>query len=125
MGVNFLQEQRHKADQRIDQGQPAEDARTDRQASAKTNDQDGPRRRRGVLLGQTDQTKHQDHHRNGERRILRIHEHVPVVGRAQRQQEQRCKPGKRATDASAKPPRHCKADHADDGAEQAAGFKQL
>jgi hypothetical protein len=50
---------------------------------------------------------------------------MPVEGRAQRQQQQRREPGKRAADAPAKPPRHRKADHADDGTEQPAGFKQF
>ena len=102
-----------------------EDARTDREAGAKAHDQNSPGRGRWIFLGQTDQAQHQDHHRHGERRILRIHEHVPVEGRAQRQQQQRCKPGKRATDTPAEPPGDRKADDADDGAEQAAGFKQL
>ncbi len=82
VGVHLLQQQRYKADQSIDQGQPAEDARTDRQAGPKTDDQDRPRRRRGVFLGQADKSQHQDYHRNGERRILRVHEHMPVEGRA-------------------------------------------
>ena len=125
LGADFLEQQRHEADQGIEQCKPAEDARADRQAGAETDDQDGPRRGRGIFLGQADKAEHQDHHRNRERRILRIHEHVPVEGRAQRQQQQRRKPGKRAADAPAKPPRHRKTDHADDGAEQAAGFKQF
>ena len=118
-------EQRHKAGQGIDQGQAAQDARADRQAGAKTDDQDGPRRGRRVLLRQTDKAQHQDHHRNRERRVLRIHEHVAVEGGAQRQQQQRRQSGKRAADTPAQPPRHRKPDHADDGAEQAAGFKQF
>ena len=71
------------------------------------------------------QAEHQDHHRHGERRILRVHEHVPVEGRAQRQQQQRRESGERAADAPRQPPRHRKTDHADDGAEQAAGLEQL
>ena len=50
---------------------------------------------------------------------------MPVEGRAQRQQQQRRQPGKRAADAAAEPPCHRKTDQADDGAEQAAGFKQF
>ena len=125
MCADFIQQHRHKSDDRVNQGQPAEDARTDREAGAKADDQNRPRRGRRVFLGETDQAKHQDHHRDGERRILWIHEHVPVEGRAQRQQQQRRKPGKRATDTPAKPPGHRKANNADDGAEQAACFKQF
>ena len=79
----------------------------------------------GIFLGEADQAEHQDHHRDRERRVLRVHEHVPVEGRAQRQQQQRREPGQRAADAARQPPRHRKADHADDGAEQAARFKQF
>ena len=50
---------------------------------------------------------------------------MTVEGRAQRQQQQRREAGQRAADAAAKPPRHTQADDADDGAEQAAGFKQF
>ena len=99
--------------------------RTDRQAGAEADDQDGARRGLRIFLGQPDKAEHQDHHRNREWRVLRVHEHVPVEGRAQRQQQQRRESGQRAADAAAKPPRHAKADQADDGAEQAAGFKQL
>ncbi|OIQ71121.1 hypothetical protein GALL_472650 [mine drainage metagenome] len=83
--ADLLEQHRHKADHRINQGQPAEDTRTDREAGAEADDQDRPRRGRRIFLGQTDQAKHQDHHRHGERRILGIHEHVPVEGRAKRQ----------------------------------------
>jgi hypothetical protein len=76
-----------------------------------------------MFLSQTDKTEHQDHHRDGEWRILWIHEHVPIEGGTQRQQQQRGKSCKRATHTPAKPPGDRKADHADDGAEQAAGFK--
>ncbi len=123
--VNFLQEQRHEAGNGIDEREPAEDARTDRQAGAKTDDQDGPRRGRRIFLGQTDKAQHQDHHRNGEWRILRIHKHMPVEGRAQRQHQQRCEPRERAADTPAEPPCHRKSDHADERAEQAASFKQF
>ena len=99
--------------------------RADRQAGAEADDQDGARRGRGIFLGEAHQTQHQDHHRDGERRVLRVHEHVPVEGRAQRQQQQRRKPGERAADAARQPPRHGKADQADDGAEQAAGLEQF
>ena len=78
-----------------------------------------------IFLRQPDQAEHQDHHRNREWRVLRVHEHVPVEGRAQRQQQQRRESGERAADAAAEPPRHGKADQADDGAEQAAGFEQF
>ena len=50
---------------------------------------------------------------------------MPVEGRAQRQQQQRCEPGQRATDAPRQPPGHGKADQADDGTKQAARFKQF
>ncbi len=56
---------------------------------------------------------------------FRIHEHVPVEGGAQRQQQQRRQSGERATDTPAEPPGHGKPDHADDGAEQAACLKQF
>ena len=123
--ADLLEQQRHKADQRVNQREPAENPRTDRQAGAEADDQDRSRRRLRVFLGQTDQAQHQDHHRDGERRILGIHEHVPVEGGAQRQQQQRRKPGKGATDTPAKPPRDRKADDADGGAEQTARLKQL
>ena len=50
---------------------------------------------------------------------------MPVEGRAQRQHQQRCESRKRAADTPAEPPCHRKAYHADDGAEQAASFKQF
>ena len=50
---------------------------------------------------------------------------MPVEGRAQRQQQQRRNPRQRAADAPRQPPRHGKADHTDDGAEQAAGLEQF
>ena len=123
--ANFLDQQRDEADQRIDQRQPAENPAADGEAGAEADDQDGSRRGRGIFLGEAHQTQDQDHHRDGKRRVLRVHEHVPVEGRAQRQQQQRREPGKRAADAPRQPPGHGKADHADDGAEQAARFKQF
>ena len=50
---------------------------------------------------------------------------MPVERRTKRQQQQRCEAGKRAADAASQPPCHRKTDHTDDGAEQAAGFKQF
>ncbi len=125
VSMNFLQQQRHEAGKGINEREPAENARTDRQSGAKTDDQDGPRRGRRIFLGQTDKAQHQDHHRNGEWRILRIHKHMPVEGRAQRQHQQRSEPRKRATDSPAEPPCHRKTDHTDERAEQAASFKQF
>ena len=125
VAAELLEQQRRKTDRRIDHGQPAEDARTDRQAGAEADDQDGARGGLRIFLRQTDEAEHQDHHRNREWRILRVHEHVPVEGGAQGQQKQRCEPAQRAADTAAQPPRHRKPDQADDGAEQAAGFKQF
>ena len=79
----------------------------------------------GIFLGEAHEAQHQDHHRDGKRRVLRVHEHVPVEGRAQRKQQQRRQPGKRAADAPRQPPRHGEADQADHGAEQTAGFEQF
>ena len=125
VGSRLLEQQRHEADERIDQRQPAEDAATDRQAGAEADDQDGPRRRVWIFLGEANQAEHQDHHRDRKWRILRVHEHVPVEGRAEREQKQRRQSGERAADAAAKPPCHRKPDDADDGAEQAPGFEQF
>ena len=69
--------------------------------------------------------EHQDHHRDREWRILRVHEHVAVEDRAERQQQQRCETRERAADPAAEPPRHRKPDDADDGAEQAARLEQF
>jgi len=123
--ADLIQQQRHEANQRIDQRQSAEDARADRKAGAEPDDQNGPRRGLRIFLGEANEAHHQDHHRHRERRILRIHEHVAVEDRAQRQQQQRRKTCERPADAAAKPPRHRKPDHADDRSEQAAGFKQF
>ena len=49
--MNLFQQQRHEPDQRINQRQPAEDARTDRKADGKPDDQDGARRRMWIFLG--------------------------------------------------------------------------
>ena len=125
VAAKLLDQQRCKTDHGVDQGHAAEDARTDRQAGAEADDQDGARRGLWIFLRQTDEAEHQDHHRNREWRVLRVHEHVPVEGGAQRQQKQRCQSAERTADPAAKPPRHAKTDQADDGAEQAAGFEQL
>ncbi len=114
-----------ETDHRVEQRQSAEHARAERQAGAESDEQDGARRGLRVFLGEAHEAQHQDHHRDRERRILRVHEHVPVEGRAERQQQQRGKSGQRAADAAAEPPRHRKPDDADDGADQAAGFKQF
>ena len=121
----FLDQQRNETDDSIDQCQSAENPAADCKAGAKPDDQDGARRGGGIFLGEADQTQEQDHHRDRERRVLRVHEHVAVEGRAQRQHQQRREPGQRTADASRQPPRHGKADDADDGAEQAAGFEQF
>ena len=123
--MNFLKHQRKKTNHRIDQCKAAEDARTDRQAGAEADNQNGSRRGRRILLSEANQAEHQDRHRNRERRILRIHEHVPVECRAQHQQQQGGKTRKGTADAPPQTPRHRKADQADDGAEQAAGFEQF
>ena len=123
--TDFLDQQGHEAHHRIDQRQPAENPAADGKPGAEADDQDGSRRGRGIFLGEAHETQEQDHHRDGERRVLRVHEHVPVEGRAQREQQQRCEPGKRAADAPRQPPGYGKADHADDGAEQAARFEQF
>ena len=44
--ADFVDEQRHKTDHRVEQRQAAEDARAERQAGAEADDQDGPRRGR-------------------------------------------------------------------------------
>ncbi len=123
--ARFRDQQRHEADHRIDQRQPAENPAADRQAGAEADDQDGARRRRGIFFRQTHEAEQQDHHGDCERRVLRVHEHVPVEGRAQHQQQQRREAGQRPTDAARQPPGHGKPDHADDGAEQPAGFEQF
>jgi hypothetical protein len=125
VAAKFLEQQRHKTDHGINQGHAGEDARTDRQASAEADDQDGARRGFWIFLRQPDQAEHQDHHRNREGRVFRVHEHVPVEGGAQCQQKQRRHAAERTADPAAKPPRHGKTDQADDGAEQAAGFEQF
>ena len=124
-GMDFLKKQRKKTDDRIDQSEAAEHPRTDRQAGAEADNQNGSRRGRRVFLDQADQAEHQDRHRHRERRILRVHEHVPVECRAQHQQQQGRKTRKGTADAPPQTPCHRKADQADDGAEQAASFKQL
>ena len=80
---------------------------------------------RGVFLRQPHQSEHQDHHCHGKRCILRIHEHVPVERRTQREQDDCGKPGNRSADAPCKPPCHAKADHADDGAQQPSCLEQF
>ena len=123
--ANFLQQQRDEADRGIDQREPAEDAAADRQAGADADDQDRARRGRRIFLDQPHQAQHQHDHRDREWRVLRVHEHVAVEGRAQHEQQQRRKARERTADAAAEPPRHRKPDHADDGAEQAAGLEQF
>jgi hypothetical protein len=123
--AGFLDQQGQEAHHRIDQRQPAENPATDGETGAEADDQDGPRRGLRIFLGEAHEAQHQDHHRDGERRVLRVHEHVAVEGRAQCEQQQRREAGKRAADAPRQPPCHGKADQADDGAEQAAGFEQF
>ena len=123
--MNFLKQQRKKTNDRIDQGKAAEDARTDCEAGAEADNQNGSRRGRRILLGQANQAEHQDRHRNGERRILRVHEHMPVECRAQHQQQQGRKTGEGTADAPPQTPCHCKTDQTYDGAEQAAGLEQF
>ena len=125
MRAELVDEQRRNADHRIEQRQSAEDAGTERKAGAKADDQNGPRRGRRILLDEADETQHQDHHRHRKWRILRVHEHVPVEGRAERKQKQGRQSGKRTADTAAEPPRHRQPDDTDDGADQAARFEQL
>ena len=87
LAVEFLDEQRHEANHGVDQCKPAEDARADRQSRTEADDQDGPRRGLRIFLRETHEPYHQDHHRDREWRILGVHEHVPVEGRAEREQQ--------------------------------------
>ena len=125
LGAEFLEQQRRKTDDGIDQGEAAEDAAADREAGADADDQDVRGEGAGYSSRQPHQAQHQDDHRDSKWRVLRVHEHVAVEGRAQHQQQQRRQPCERAADAAAKPPRHAKPDQADNGAEQAAGLEQF
>ncbi|MGY4435778.1 hypothetical protein ACVWWO_008255 [Bradyrhizobium sp. F1.13.1] len=88
LGAQFLQEQRHEADHGIDQRKAAEDAGAEREAGAKADDQDRARRRLRIFLGKADEAQHQDDHGHREGRILRVHEHVAVEDRAEREQQE-------------------------------------
>ncbi|MFK4508869.1 hypothetical protein ABIF81_004047 [Bradyrhizobium daqingense] len=116
--AQLLQEQRDEADHGVDQRETAENAAAERQACAQAYDQDRARRGLRIFLGEPDEAEHQDDHGHREGRILRVHEHVAVEDRAQREQQERGKAGKGSADAAAEPPRHREPDHADDRADQ-------
>lgn len=123
--AEFLDPERDEADHRIDQRKPAENAAAERQAGAEADEQDGARRGGWIFLDQTDQAHDQDHHRHGERRVLWIHEHVAVEGRAQCQQQQRRQSRQRAADTARQAPGYGQADDADDRTEHPARLEQF
>ena len=81
----------------------------------------GPR----ILLEQSNEAEQEQRHRRRERRVLRVHEHVPVVERAGGEQQQRQQARKRPADPPPDPPGDGEAGDADDGSEQPPRFEQI
>ena len=125
LATDVFQQQRNEADDGIDQRQAAKNAAADGQTGTNADNEDRARRGRGIFLREAHETQHQHDHRHSEGRIFRVHEHVPVEGRAQREQENRREAGDRATDAARHAPCHANADNPDDRAEQATGLEQF
>ena len=81
--------------------------------------------RRGIFLERAHQPEQQQRHRDRERRVLRVHEHVAVVERAGGEQRERDQAGERAADAAAEPPGRREPGEADQPAGEPARLEQI
>ena len=104
----------------VDRAERAHDARAERQADTDADERGAADAGARIFFERAHQAEQQDRHRDRERRVLRVHEHVPVILRAGRQQDERDQAGERAADAAADPPDHEQSEDADRGAEQPA-----
>ena len=78
-----------------------------------------------IFLKRADQSEQQQCHGDREGRVLRIHEHMAVIERADRQQHERAQAGKRSADPPADAPSREQADEADHGADQTPRVEQI
>ena len=85
---------------------------------------DRGRRRLGILLHRANHSDQEERHRGGERRVLRIEEHVAVIERASREQDERDQTGGPAGDPPRQAPRRDEAAKPDQGADQTARLEQ-
>ena len=74
-------DQRHRRG-RVKNRNPADHPRAERQSDADAGKRDSGRTRSLIFLKSAHEPEQQDRHRDRERRILGVHEHVPVIERA-------------------------------------------
>jgi hypothetical protein len=120
----------HRDDQRqrgerIDRGEPAEHAGADGETGPDAHHRAGDRRRAGIFLQGTHQRQRQENHGDGERRVLRVHEHVAVIKRAGGEQGDGNERRERAADPARQAPGDENADQPDAGADQPPRLEQV
>ena len=125
-GVSRLdREDERDGGSRVETCHSADDARADGEAKADAEQRDRCGRRPRILRECAHEAEEQQRHRDRERHILRVHEHVPVVERAGGQQEKRDQAAGRTGDAPCDAPCDDEPGKADDGAGQAPRLEQI
>ena len=110
---------------RMRAGDDSDHPRPDAQPDPDPAQRDGRGHRPRVFLERANQAQQQQRHGDRERCVLRVHEHVPVVERADGEQHEGTKPGERAADPPADPPGDEQTHEPDCGADQSSCFEQI
>ncbi len=109
----------------VEGGHAAHDAGAERKSETEPEDHNRRRARAWILLQRADEPKQQQDHRNRERGILRVDEHVSVEHRRRRQQRERYQACDRTAEPASKPPNDGHAENADRCADKAPGLEQI
>ena len=109
---------RGERNERLDRTESAHDARAERQAEADADQRHGGRRWARVVVEGANQAEQENRHRDRERRVLRIHEHVAVVERAGGEEDEGDETCERPADAPARPPGDEQPENPDDRADE-------
>src|SRR6266545_4422517 len=84
-GARLDRKEERQRSQRLDRSERPHDARSERQAEADADEGAGADRHARIFFEGAHQADEENRHRDRERRILRVHEHVTVIERAGRQ----------------------------------------
>ena len=123
--VRIVDEEQQHRRQHVERADQRENARAGSNAEGEANaDDDGTRRLR-IVFERMHQSEQQERHRHRERRVLRVHEHMPVEQRQGGEQQGGEETGGGTAEPPPQPPGRGDAGDADQPADQPPGLEQV